>query len=42
MQIIPFLTHYQSVFINFDLFSFSRISYYVKGQLLPDRRGSFT
>lgn len=33
MQIIPFPAHYQSVYTNFDISSFSLISCKVKGQL---------
>ena len=35
MQIVPFLPHYQLVYINFDFSSFSLISYY---QTVADSR----
>ena len=42
MQIVPFLTHYQLVYINFDFSSFSLISYAAKGRLSHLKRASFT
>ena len=42
MQIVPFLPHYQLVYINFDFSSFSLISYMAKEHLLPCKRASFT
>ena len=41
MQIVPFLPHYQLVYINFDLSSFSLISYTVKVALLKLKIGTF-
>ena len=34
MQIVPFLTHYQLVYANFDFSSFSLISYTAKAAVL--------
>ena len=34
MQIVPFLTHYQLVYANFDFSSFSLISYWSRQALL--------
>ena len=42
MQIVPFLTHYQLVYANFDFSSFSLISYIAKGRLSHLKRASFT
>ena len=42
MQIVPFLTHYQLVYANFDFSSFSLISYTRKGRLSHLKRASFT
>ena len=42
MQIVPFLTHYQLVYANFDFSSFSLISYFAKGRLSHLKRASFT
>ena len=42
MQIVPFLTHYQLVYANFDFSSFSLISYTAKGRLSHLKRASFT
>ena len=42
MQIISFLSHYQLVYISFDISSFSLISYVAKGRLLHLKRASFT
>lgn len=41
MQIIPFPAHYQSVYTNFDISSFSLISCTVKGPQLHRNRGPF-
>ena len=41
MQIVPFLPHYQLVYINFDFSSFSLISYTLKGHLLQVNQASF-
>ena len=41
MQIVPFLPHYQLVYINFDLSSFSLISYTIKAALLHRKRAAF-
>ena len=41
MQIVPFLTHYQLVYANFDFSSFSLISYTLKGHLLQVSQASF-
>ena len=41
MQIVPFLTHYQLVYANFDFSSFSLISYNIKGHLLQANQASF-
>ena len=41
MQIVPFLTHYQLVYANFDLSSFSVISYTPKEHLLQVNQVSF-
>ena len=38
MQIIPFPTHYQSVYTNFDISSFSLISCNAIGELSVDER----
>ena len=40
MQIVPFLTHYQLVYANFDFSSFSLISYAVKGQPLLSKKAA--
>ena len=42
MQIVPFLPHYQLVYINFDFSSFSLISYILKAALLRRKTMSFT
>ena len=42
MQIVPFLPHYQLVYINFDFSSFSLISYVVKEPHLKTERAPFT
>gem|GEM_PF-3450837 len=40
MQIVPFLTHYQLVYINIDISSFSVISYLViKIAYAHDKKG---
>lgn len=41
MQIIPFPAHYQSVYTNFDISSFSLISCLAKGELLESISGPF-
>ena len=41
MQIVPFLTHYQLVCINFDFSSFSLISYKVKAAVLRRKIAAF-
>ncbi|PJF00834.1 hypothetical protein CUB97_06020 [Prevotella intermedia] len=41
MQIVPFLTHYQLVYANFDFSSFSLISYRVKAALLHCKTYAF-
>ena len=41
MQIVPFLTHYQLVYANFDFSSFSLISYIAKAILLDDENMAF-
>ena len=40
MQIVPFLTHYQLVYANFDFSSFSLISYVLKVPLLHGKRAT--
>ena len=42
MQIISFPSHYQLVYISFDISSFSLISYTSKDALLHCKRASFT
>ena len=42
MQIVPFLTHYQLVYANFDFSSFSLISYNATVALLQARLGPFS
>ena len=42
MQIRVFPPHYQLVYINFDISSFSLISYVVKEHLLQAKRALFT
>ena len=42
MQTVPFLTHYQLVYANFDFSSFSLISYRVKVALLKGQSAAFT
>ena len=42
MQIVPFLTHYQLVYTNFDFSSFSLISYVAKVWFLVCKKGVFT
>ena len=42
MQIISFPSHYQLVYISFDISSFSLISYTIKGRLSHLKRASFT
>ena len=41
MQIIPFPAHYQSVYTNFDISSFSLISCVPKGAVLQCKRACF-
>ena len=41
MQIIPFPTHYQSVYTNFDISSFSLISCYTKVPFLKPKSATF-
>ena len=41
MQIVPFLPHYQLVYINFDFSSFSLISYDEKEHQLQVNQASF-
>ena len=41
MQIRAFPPHYQLVYANFDIFSFSLISYTAKEPLLQGKSGSF-
>ena len=41
MQIIPFPAHYQSIYINFDISSFSLISCYKKHMLLEGKTYAF-
>ena len=41
MPIRVFPPHYQLVYINFDISSFSLISYFSKGPQLHDNRGPF-
>lgn len=41
MQIVPFLTHYQLVYANFDFSSFSLISYVATVALSALKCGSF-
>ena len=41
MQIVPFLTHYQFVYVNIDIPSFSVISYIVISRLLEAKRPRF-
>ena len=41
MQIVPFLTHYQLVYANFDFSSFSLISYRVICRVLHDEMTLF-
>ena len=41
MQIISFPAHYQSVYTNFDISSFSLISCFVKPMLLPCKTYTF-
>ncbi|PJE98897.1 hypothetical protein CUB97_11125 [Prevotella intermedia] len=41
MQIVPFLPHYQLVYINFDFSSFSLISYMVKAAVLHRKTAAF-
>ena len=41
MQIVPFLTHYQLVYINFDFSSFSLISCKSIKRLLEAKRACF-
>ena len=41
MQIIPFPAHYQSIYINFDISSFSLISCDAKEPILNSKIGSF-
>ena len=41
MQIIPFPTHYQSVYTNFDISSFSLISWILKAMLLQLKTYAF-
>ena len=42
MQIVPFLPYYQLVYIDFDLSSFSLISYVTKAVLLAAKSTAFT
>ena len=42
MLIVPFLPHYQLVYINFDFSSFSLISYTVKAAVLHGKSVGFT
>ena len=41
MQIVPFLTHYQFVYVNIDIPSFSVISYLAKSPKLVGKMGDF-
>ena len=41
MQIVPFLTHYQLVYINFDFSSFSLISCNIKALILQGKNNAF-
>ena len=41
MQIVPFLTHYQLVYTNFDFSSFSLISYLLKRASFTMQKGIF-
>ena len=41
MQIVPFLTHYQLVYANFDFSSFSLISYTLKTPFLHYKNHTF-
>ena len=42
MQIVPFLTHYQLVYANFDFSSFSLISYTAKALILHPKSNVIT
>ena len=42
MQIVPFPAHYQSVYTNFDISSFSLISCFLKAILLEGKTYAFT